>query len=122
MLTLETTAQTNPLLTTQLLTTSPQSAAAQLQQQQQQQSQIATPNYANICTCIDVVTILVEQYSGNRVKLTSLFRTIQRGMSLCLASTNSRVVRSLVPMITRLMGSLPHEIFNNNPLLTSKLE
>lgn len=116
MLTLESTVQTNPLLNNQHLS----SPNSQQQQQQQQQMAGAQPNYANICTCIEIVTILVEQYGNNRAKLTALFRSIQRGMALCLSSTNSRVIKSVSPMITRLMGSLPIEIFNNNPLLSSR--
>jgi hypothetical protein len=84
-----------------------------------QQTQTAQPNYSSICTVIEMVIFLVENASGSLVKIQNIFRTIQRGMTACLMSSNSRVIRSMSNLIQKLMSILPSDIFNSNPNVAS---
>ena len=84
-----------------------------------QQPQTAQPNYSSICTVIEMVIFLVEHASGSLVKIQNIFRTIQRGMTACLMTSNSRVIRSMSNLIQKLMSILPSDIFNSNPNVAS---
>ena len=79
-----------------------------------QQSQTKQPNYSRKCTVIEMVMFLIENASGSRAKIQNIFRAIQRGMTACIMSSNSRVVRSVSSLIQKLMSVLPSENFNNN--------
>ena len=120
MYTLET---VNATFLTNAGTASPQTAAQSQGAQQLQQAgsnqQTPQPNYASICTVIEMVMFLVENSSGSRTKIQNIFRAIQRGMTACLLCTNGQVVRAMSQLIQKLMTILPIDCFNSNPNVAS---
>jgi transformation/transcription domain-associated protein len=73
------------------------------------------PNYSSICTCIEMITFLVDSSCGSKVKIQNIFRNVQRGLAACLMSNNSRVIKIISVLIQKIMAIIPVENFNNNP-------
>ncbi len=78
----------------------------------QQQPQ---PYYTSICTCIELIIFLVESSSHSRSKIQSIFKSVQRGLTACIMSSNSRVVKAISALVQKIMSIIPVEHFNNNP-------
>ncbi len=76
------------------------------------QSQI-TPNFASISVAIEILTFLIE--NASKTKIQTIFKTIQRGMSLVICCTNSRVVKMIANLVQKLMQLVPIDSFNSNP-------
>jgi transformation/transcription domain-associated protein len=98
----------------QAATTTNQTASTSTQYQN-----TTTPNYNSICTAIEIITFLVENLNGSRNKIQLILKSVQRGLTVCLMSTDSRVVRSISQLIQKLMQILPTDCFNNNPNVNS---
>lgn len=119
MQTLESTHGTNPLIQQQQQQQYYATGSVPPAASVQPQAPTSPVNYASICTCIEIITILVEHTNpSNRAKFQHIFRSINRGMSDCLTSTNSMVVQAVGRLVQKLMSILPIEIFNNNPALS----
>ena len=106
-------------VTNQSPQSNPQIVGAQQQANATAQQQTSQPNYSSICTVIEMIIFLIENVSGSRVKIQNIFRAIQRGITACLMTSNSRVIRSMSNLIQKLMTILPSDNFNVNPNLTN---
>ncbi len=80
------------------------------------------PNYSSICICLELVTFLVEHSGESKSKVQQIFRTLQRGITAALMSTNSRVITSVSALIKTLMPLMPADFLNNNPATTNTAE
>lgn len=70
------------------------------------------PNYGNICTALELLCFLLN-ILRKEVVLTS-FKPLQRGIALCMSCTNSRVIRSVHNLLSRLMNIFPPEPTTSN--------
>ncbi|XP_023247442.1 transformation/transcription domain-associated protein [Copidosoma floridanum] len=66
-----------------------------------------TPNFGNICTALELVTFLLGVMKKEQVLAS--FKPLQRGLSACIASSNSKVVRLTHALLSRLMTIFPTE-------------
>ena len=89
------------------------------QQQSTTQPPLQAPNYTSICTCIEVVTYLVESQADSRPKIQNILRILNRGLTACLMSTNSRVVKAMSSLVQKLISIIPIECFNTNPTVNA---
>lgn len=78
------------------------------------QSQNQQPNFSSICICIEIVTFLIKNSSKSRNKIKDIFAVLQRGLTACLMSTNSRVIHSMAKLIKTLIPLMPIDFFNTN--------
>lgn len=62
-------------------------------------------NVTNICTALELLTYLLGVM--NRDQLLSIFRSIQRGLSVCVTNHNSRVIKMMHALLSKLMGIFP---------------
>ena len=74
------------------------------------------PNYASICTALEIVTFLIGIYPKSKIQ--NLFRILNRGISVCLLCNQTRVIKYMAVMIQKLMIRLPIECFNS-PIINS---
>ncbi|KAG8225079.1 hypothetical protein J437_LFUL000058 [Ladona fulva] len=66
------------------------------------------PNYANICTALDLLTFLVTVLRKEQILVT--FRPLQRGISACMTCPNLKVIKLVHGLLTRLMSIFPTEV------------
>ncbi|XP_071454988.1 transformation/transcription domain-associated protein [Hetaerina americana] len=69
------------------------------------------PNYANICTALDLLTFLVSVLRKEQILVT--FRPLQRGISACMTCPNLKVIKLVHGLLTRLMSIFPTEATNS---------
>lgn len=67
----------------------------------------AQPNYGNICTALDLLTFLLGVMK--REQILSSFKPLQRGLGACIASNNTKVIRLVHGLLSRLMTLFPTE-------------
>uniref|UniRef100_T1JAK1 Transformation/transcription domain-associated protein n=1 Tax=Strigamia maritima TaxID=126957 RepID=T1JAK1_STRMM len=76
------------------------------------------PNFGNICTALELLSFLLT-ILRREIILTS-FKHLQRGIAACMTCTNSKVIRSMHSLLSRLMNIFPTEPTNSN--VASKYE
>ncbi|KFM75841.1 Transformation/transcription domain-associated protein, partial [Stegodyphus mimosarum] len=76
------------------------------------------PNYGNICTALELLAFLLSILRKETVLTT--FRPLQRGIASCLSCNNSKVIRSVHNLLSRLMSLFPTEPTNSS--VASKYE
>ena len=62
-------------------------------------------NIGNICTALELLTFLLTVLKKEQVL--SMFRPLQRGLSACVNSQNTRVIKLMHVLLTRLMSMFP---------------
>ncbi|XP_008557972.1 transformation/transcription domain-associated protein [Microplitis demolitor] len=67
----------------------------------------AQPNYGNICTALELLTFLLGVMK--REQILANFKLLQRGLSACLTSNNTKVIRLMHALMSRLMSIFPTE-------------
>lgn len=70
------------------------------------------PNFGNICTALELLCFLLNILRKELV-LTS-FKPLQRGIALCMTCNNSKVIRSVHNLLSRLMNMFPPEPTTSN--------
>lgn len=78
----------------------------------------AQPNYGNICTALELLAFLLTILRHETVLAS--FRPLQRGIAACMTCNNSKVIRSVHMLLSRLMSIFPSEPTTSN--LASKYE
>lgn len=68
------------------------------------------PNYGNICTALELLNFLLTILRKEAVLVS--FKPLQKGISLCMFCNNTKVIRSLHNLLTRLMMMYPIENFS----------
>nr|XP_042899044.1 transformation/transcription domain-associated protein isoform X5 [Parasteatoda tepidariorum] len=76
------------------------------------------PNYGNICTALELLAFLLSILRKDTVLTT--FRPLQRGIAACLSCNNTKVIRSVHNLLSRLMSLFPTEPTNSS--VASKYE
>ncbi|XP_069681279.1 transformation/transcription domain-associated protein isoform X3 [Periplaneta americana] len=66
-----------------------------------------TPNYGNICTALELLTFLLGVMKKEQI-LTSC-KPLQRGIAACITCSNSKVIRLVHGLLSRLMSIFPTE-------------
>ncbi|XP_067013941.2 transformation/transcription domain-associated protein [Anabrus simplex] len=66
-----------------------------------------SPNFGNICTALELLTYLLGIMKKEQI-LTSM-KPLQRGLAVCITSSNSKVIRLVHALMTRLMATFPTE-------------
>ncbi|XP_075538774.1 transcription-associated protein Nipped-A isoform X6 [Dermacentor variabilis] len=67
----------------------------------------AQPNYGNICTALELLAFLLSILRPEAI-LASL-KPLQRGIAACMTCPNSKVIRAVHALLSRLMGLFPSE-------------
>ncbi|KAL1426892.1 hypothetical protein MTO96_000428 [Rhipicephalus appendiculatus] len=67
----------------------------------------AQPNYGNICTALELLAFLLSILRPEAI-LSSL-KPLQRGIAACMTCPNSKVIRAVHALLSRLMGLFPSE-------------
>ncbi|XP_033222256.1 transformation/transcription domain-associated protein [Belonocnema kinseyi] len=65
------------------------------------------PNYGNICTALELLTFLLGVMKPEQI-LASM-KPLQRGLGACIASTNTKVIRLVHGLLSKLMAQFPTE-------------
>ncbi|KAH9371776.1 hypothetical protein HPB48_006546 [Haemaphysalis longicornis] len=65
------------------------------------------PNYGNICTALELLAFLLSILRPEAI-LASL-KPLQRGIAACMTCPNSKVIRAVHALLSRLMGLFPSE-------------
>uniref|UniRef100_A0ABM0MIW8 Transformation/transcription domain-associated protein-like n=1 Tax=Saccoglossus kowalevskii TaxID=10224 RepID=A0ABM0MIW8_SACKO len=77
----------------------------------------AQANYANICTGLEVLTFLLGVM--NKPQILASFKPLQRGIAACMTCPNSKVIRGIHTLLTKLMNLFPTDTISN---IASKYE
>lgn len=64
----------------------------------------------NICTGLELLTFLLGVIKKDQVL--QIFRPLQRGLSICVMSTNTKVIKLMHGLLTRLMAIFPTDTHN----------
>ncbi len=64
-------------------------------------------NFANICTALDLLAFLL-QVLPQKVILAG-FKTLHKGLNVCMTCGNTKVVRYVHALLSRLLGMFPPE-------------
>ncbi|XP_032685098.1 transformation/transcription domain-associated protein [Odontomachus brunneus] len=78
------------------------------------------PNYGNISTALDVLTFLLGVMK--REQILASFKPLQRGIGACIASNNTKIIRLVHGLLSRLMTIFPAELTSSNVNVSSKNE
>ncbi|XP_057664226.1 transcription-associated protein 1 [Diorhabda carinulata] len=75
---------------------------------------IETPNanIANICTALELLTYILSVFDKDQILAS--FKPLQRGIGACITSTNSRVIKLVHNLLTKLFTLFPMERTNTN--------
>ncbi|KAI0213609.1 Transformation/transcription domain-associated protein [Lamellibrachia satsuma] len=76
------------------------------------------PNFANICTALELLSFLLTILRKEVILLS--FKPLQRGIAACMTCPNSKVIRSVHSLLSRLMSIFPTEPATSN--VASKYE
>lgn len=71
------------------------------------QEQPAQANFANICTGLEVLSFLLTVLQNPAIL--SSFKPLQRGISACMTCGNTKVLRAVHTLLSRLMSIFPTE-------------
>lgn len=77
----------------------------------QQGVQATQPNFANICTCLDILTFLLTVLRKDQIL--QAFKPLQKAIAICMRSNNSKVIRAVHGLMSRLMNLFPTEPTNS---------
>ena len=66
-----------------------------------------TPNFANICTCLDLMSFLLTVLKPEQIL--PAFKPLQKAIAVCMRSNNSKVIRAVHTLMSRLMNLFPTE-------------
>ena len=69
------------------------------------------PNYVNICTCLDILSFLLTILRKDQI-LTA-FKPLQKSIATCMTCPNSKVIRAVHSLMSRLMNTFPTEPTNS---------
>lgn len=69
-------------------------------------------NIANICTALELLTFLLTVLSKEQILIS--FKPLQKGIGRCLTSNNSKIIRLVHLLLTKLMALFPAERANSN--------
>ena len=64
-------------------------------------------NYANICTALDLLTFMLHVLP--KLILLAGFKTLSKGLTICMTCGSTKVVRYIHSLLTKLMGMFPTE-------------
>lgn len=67
----------------------------------------AQPNYGNISTALEVLTFLLGVMKREQILVS--FKPLQRGIGACIASSNTKIIRLVHGLLSRLMTIFPAE-------------
>ncbi|ESP00831.1 hypothetical protein LOTGIDRAFT_140419, partial [Lottia gigantea] len=70
------------------------------------------PNFANICTALELLTFLLSILKKETIL--SSFKPLQRGIAACMTCPNSKVIRAVHSLLSRLMSHFPTEPVTSN--------
>lgn len=70
------------------------------------------PNFGNISTALDVLTFLLGVMK--REQILASFKPLQRGIGACIASNNTKIIRLVHGLLSRLMTIFPVEPMSSN--------
>ncbi|XP_041366452.1 transformation/transcription domain-associated protein-like [Gigantopelta aegis] len=76
------------------------------------------PNFANICTALELLTFLLSILK--RETILASFKPLQRGIAACMTCPNTKVIRAVHSLLSRLMSHFPTEPVTSN--VASKYE
>ena len=65
------------------------------------------PNFANICTCLDLMSFLLTVLKAEQIL--PAFKPLQKAIAVCMRSNNSKVIRAVHTLMSRLMNLFPTE-------------
>ncbi|XP_070565955.1 transformation/transcription domain-associated protein-like isoform X2 [Ptychodera flava] len=71
----------------------------------------AQANYANICVGLEVLTFLLGVLNKQQILVS--FKPLQRGIAACMTCSNSKVIRAVHNLLTKLMNLFPTESIGN---------
>ncbi|XP_053690427.1 transcription-associated protein 1 [Sabethes cyaneus] len=63
------------------------------------------PNIGNVCTALELLTFLLTVLKKDQILVT--FRPLQRGLSACVTCPNTRVIKLMHGLLSRLMAIFP---------------
>lgn len=69
------------------------------------------PNLANICTCLDIMSFLLTVLRKDQIL--AAFKPLQKAIAQCMRSNNSKVIRAVHTLMSRLMTQFPTEPTNS---------
>lgn len=72
----------------------------------------AQPNFGNISTALEVLTFLLGVMKREQILVS--FKPLQRGIGACIASSNTKVIRLVHGLLSRLMTIFPAEATSAN--------
>ncbi|KAG5864322.1 hypothetical protein JTB14_004435 [Gonioctena quinquepunctata] len=72
------------------------------------------PNIANICTALELLTYLLAVF--NKEQILASFKPLQRGIGACITSNNSRIIKLVHNLLTKLFTLFPMERTNTSEL------
>ena len=76
------------------------------------------PNYVNICTCLDILSFLLTVLRKDQILAS--FKPLQASIATCMNCANSKVIRAVHSLMSRLMSMFPTE--QTNSMVASKHE
>ncbi|KAG5328830.1 TRRAP protein, partial [Acromyrmex heyeri] len=76
------------------------------------------PNYGNISMALEVLTFLLGVMKREQILVS--FKLLQRGIGSCIASSNTKIIRLVHGLLSRLMTIFPAELASTN--MTPKYE
>lgn len=65
------------------------------------------PNYVNICTCLDILSFLLTILRKDQILVA--FKPLQKSIATCMNCPNSKVIRAVHNLMSRLMNIFPTE-------------
>lgn len=72
-----------------------------------------SPNLGNICTGLELLTFLLGVFK--REQILASIKPLQKGLTVCISSNNSKVVRLTHAFLTKLMSVFPAETHISGP-------
>lgn len=71
-----------------------------------------SPNIANICTALELLTYILSVFNKEQILLS--FKPLQRGIGACITSNNTKIIKLVHNLLTKLMQLFPMERTNAN--------
>lgn len=72
------------------------------------------PNIGNVCTALELLTYLLTVL--NKDQLLASFKALQEGLGACITSTNSKIIKLVHGLLSKLMALFPPERSGNAEL------
>lgn len=71
-----------------------------------------SPNISNICTALELLTYILSVFSKEQILAS--FKPLQRGVGACITSNNTKIIKLVHNLLTKLMQLFPMERTNTN--------